>query len=63
MSLAKKKKSELIAMVRELARQNDEMRRELDSITDHVVPYIAEYDVARGQTVMVRVPKRFKVSA
>lgn len=62
MSILKKKKSELIAIVRELARQNQELRRELDSIADHVVPYIAEYDVPKGETVMVRMPKRFKVS-
>lgn len=63
MSLVKKKKSELIAMVRELAQQNQELRRELNTITGHVVPYTAEYDVPKGHTVMVRVPKRFKVSA
>lgn len=50
-------------MVRELAQKNDDMRRELDSISDDIVPYIAERDIPKGKTVMVRVPKRFKVSA
>lgn len=62
MNLSKKTKPQLVYLIHKLLRDNVALREELDSITDRVVPFIAEYDVPKGHTVMVRVPKRFKVS-
>lgn len=54
-------KAMLQRRVTDLSRLYNEVAREANAITDFVVPFTADQDIRRGQTVMVRVPKRYTV--
>lgn len=45
--------------IRELEAENEVLARTLDSVTDQVVAYTAEQPIRQGETVQVRVPRRF----
>ena len=60
LTLSKMTKAMLQRRCRELARDRDDLARQLYSITPSTVAYTAETDIRRGTTVMVRVPKPFR---
>jgi hypothetical protein len=49
----------LAALFRDLMDENEALRRQLDSITPDVVPHLVTEQIPIGQTIQVRVPRRF----
>lgn len=62
--MAKRKQRELSAAAwkryaAKLHRENQELRLIITGVIDPVVPYTAPQTIRKGDTVLVRVPKRF----
>jgi hypothetical protein len=55
------RKAELVARVRELWRENAALFNTLYGVTPDTITHTLERDMRAGQTILVRVPKRFVV--
>lgn len=54
-------KAMLQRRVTDLTRLYNELAREVNSLSDEMVPFTAERDMRQGDTVMVRIPRRYRV--
>ena len=54
-------RADLLDLIERLEQLCESQQRELDSITDDHVAYTAERAFAAGETINVRVPRRYKV--
>jgi hypothetical protein len=60
LNLLRLKRAELIALVCQLQSENLELRKQADGIIDTIIPYTLEEDRRRGDTIMVRVPRKYR---
>jgi hypothetical protein len=60
-SLSRATKPMLQRRVTDLSRLYNEAARELNAVCDSTVPFTADDDIRKGDTVIVRVPRRFIV--
>lgn len=54
-------KAMLQRRVTDLTRLYNEVARELNAVTEPTVPFTVDRDMRQGETVMIRVPRRFRV--